>query len=170
MAMDSSPDRPLSPQAGSKRRLDTDEEEDLTDDDDGDILAIKAPKIQKKSSRPKAGDYDEFGKDMVLTAANRYRALLASQGAFPNPSTELSLIKKAWKLVNAESGVKALTLSPSIITIVSDTFYFLFFLINIVSVSRLKVEGRSSVARRKRKRHLLLKRSMVLIVDEANGP
>ena len=107
MTMDSSPDCPLSPQAGSKRRLDTDEEEDLTDDDDGDILAIKAPKIQKKSSRTKAGDYDEFGKDMVLTAANRYRALLASQGAFPNPSIELSLIKKAWKLVNAESGVKA---------------------------------------------------------------
>lgn len=123
MAMESSLDRPMSPQAGSKRPLDTDEEEDLTDDD-GDILAIKAPKIQKKSARPKAGDYDEFGKDMVLTAANRYRALLASQGAFPNPSTELSLIKKAWKLVNAESGVKALTLSPSIITIVSDLLSF----------------------------------------------
>ena len=121
--MESSLDRPMSPQAGSKRPLDTDEEEDLTDDD-GDILAIKAPKIQKKSARPKAGDYDEFGKDMVLTAANRYRALLASQGAFPNPSTELSLIKKAWKLVNAESGVKALTLSPSIITIVSDLLSF----------------------------------------------
>ena len=113
----------MSPQAGSKRPLDTDEEEDLTDDD-GDILAIKAPKIQKKSARPKAGDYDEFGKDMVLTAANRSRALLAKQGAFPNPSTELSLIKKAWKLVNAESGVKALTLSPSIITIVSDLLSF----------------------------------------------
>ena len=123
MAMESSLDRPMSPQAGSKRPLDTDEEEDLTDDN-GDILAIKAPKIQKKSARPKAGDYDEFGKDMVLTAANRYRALLASQGAFPNPSTELSLIKKAWKLVNAESGVKALTLSPSIITIVSDLLSF----------------------------------------------
>ena len=123
MAMESSLDRPMSPQAGSKRPLDTDEEEDLTDDD-GDILAIKAPKIQKKSARPKAGDYDEFGKDMVLTAANRYRALLASQGAFPNPSIELSLIKKAWKLVNAESGVKALTLSPSIITIVSDLLSF----------------------------------------------
>ena len=121
--MESSLDRPMSPQAGSKRPLDTDEEEDLTDDD-GDILAIKAPKIQKKSARPKAGDYDEFRKDMVLTAANRYRALLASQGAFPNPSTELSLIKKAWKLVNAESGVKALTLSPSIITIVSDLLSF----------------------------------------------
>ena len=58
------------------------------DDDDGDILAIKALKIQKKTARPKAGDYDEFGKDLVLTAANRYRALLASQGAFPNPSTD----------------------------------------------------------------------------------
>ena len=125
----SSADRPPSPQAGSKRHLDTDEEEGLTDDDDSDLLAVKAPKIQKKSARPKAGDYDEFGKDLVLTAANRYRALLALQGAFPNPSTELSLIKRAWKLVNAESGAKPLTLSPSVVTIVSNrklSFLFIF--------------------------------------------
>ena len=106
------------------------------DDDDGDILAIKAPKIQKKTARPKAGDYDEFGKDLVLTAANRYRALLASQGAFPNPSTELSLIKRAWKLVNAESGAKPLTLSPSVVTIVSNRIlpiFFFFFSLLILS-------------------------------------
>lgn len=73
----------------------------------------------KKTARPKAGDFDEIGKELVLSAANTYRALLASQGAFPNSSTELKLIKKAWKLVNTESGVAPLNLSPSIVTIVS---------------------------------------------------
>ena len=54
-----------------------------------------------------------------MAAANVYRALLASQGAFPNPSKEIELVKKSWKLVNAESGVNPLALTPSIVTIVS---------------------------------------------------
>jgi hypothetical protein len=60
-----------------------------------------------------------MGKDLILAAANIYRALLASQGAFPSTSEELILIKKAWKLANAESGVTPASMSPSIVKIVS---------------------------------------------------
>jgi hypothetical protein len=54
---------------------------------------------------------------------------VASQGAFPNTSMELKLVKKSWKLVNAESGVTSLALSPSIVTIVSKLFLSRFILL-----------------------------------------
>jgi hypothetical protein len=77
------------------------------------------PKIGKKNTRPKAGDYDNSNKELVLAAANIYRVLLASRGSFPNTALEVKLIKKAWKLMNEESGQKVRALTPSIITIVS---------------------------------------------------
>ena len=73
-------------------------------------------------------------------AANIYCVLLASQGAFPIPSVELKLIKKAWKLVNAESEVKPLALTPSIVTTVSISFNINLFYYYIDS-SRLKLEA-----------------------------
>ena len=120
----------------SKRAHETDEEdlEGNSDDEEAEIVVSKAPKLEKKSTRPKAGDYDEFGKELVLTAANHYRALLASQGAFPNHSMELKLIKKAWKMVNAESGVKPLDLTPSIVTIVSKFIKLFYLFINVVCI------------------------------------
>jgi hypothetical protein len=164
----------LSTQAETKRAQETDEEEDSEssdDDEDSEVVVTKAPVLQKRSSRPKAGDYDEIGKEIVLSAANRYRALLASQGAFPNPSRELKLIKKAWKLVNAESGVtqKALDLTPSIVTIVMISLCYAFLLINVVRSSRLKVEDHNFGAKPKQKRRLLWRLYMVLTVDGANG-
>ena len=89
------------------------------DIEDVNVLVSKALKLCKKNTRPKAGDFDEIGKELVLAAANIYRALLASQGAFPNSTEEMKLIKKSWKLVNAESGVAPFALTPSIVTIVS---------------------------------------------------
>ena len=90
-------DRPASPirhndHMGSETKLahESDDDEDGEDtetgrDDSDDVVLVnKAPKLQIKSSQSKAGDYDEFGKELVLSAANKYRALLASQGAFPN--------------------------------------------------------------------------------------
>ena len=79
-----------------------------------DVHVSKALKIHNKTTRLKASNYDEFGKELVLAVANIYHVLLASQGAFLIPSVELKLIKKAWKLVNVESGVKPLTLPHSI--------------------------------------------------------
>ena len=64
-----------------------------------------------------------------MTVANIYQVLLASWGPFPNTATEVKLIKKAWTVMNDESGLKAIPLTPSIITIVSiattDFFYSL---------------------------------------------
>jgi len=114
-------DRSSSPQAGSKRGHITDDSGNDSDVDEVDVHISKAPKVSKKTARPKAGDFDDFRKELVLSAANIYRALLASQGAFPDTTLELKLIKKSWKLVNAESGVKPLTLTPSIVTIVSNS-------------------------------------------------
>jgi hypothetical protein len=88
-------------------------------DTDLDVHVSKTPKIEKKGTRPKAGDYNNSEKELVLAAANIYRVLLASQGPFPNTATEMRLIKKAWKRMNAESGLKPRELTPSIVTIVS---------------------------------------------------
>jgi hypothetical protein len=85
--------------------------------------------MEKKTARPKAGDYDDFGKEMVLAAANIYRALLASKGAFPDHSTELKLIKKSWKLVNTERGLEPSALTPSIVTIVSQFYCYIVILL-----------------------------------------
>lgn len=143
------PTRSSSPQAGSKRRHNTDDEENYSNIEDADVHISKAQKTPKKTTRPKAGDYDEFGKEIVLAAANIYRALLASQGAFPNPSTEITLIKKAWKTVNAESGEKSLTLTPSIVTIVSQFIYYQVIKLIFVRTSRSKLEARNFAVRRK---------------------
>lgn len=118
------PPRSSSPQSGSKRSHTTDDEGEDMDIEEPDLHVSKAPKLQKKTPRPKAADYDEFGKELVLAAANIYRALLASQGAFPDTSTELKLIKKSWSVVNTQSGVNHLLLTPSIVTIVSNSIRF----------------------------------------------
>ena len=112
----SSPTQSSSLHAGTKR--------DLTSDDDDidseiDVHVSKTRKIDKKNTRPKAGDFQDSQKELVLAAANIYRVLLASQGPFPNTVMEVKLIKKAWNLMNKESGLKGRALTPSIITIVS---------------------------------------------------
>lgn len=103
-----------SPQTGTKRNHTTDDESDS----DNEVHISKNPKIEKKSTRPKASDFDNSERELVLAAANIYRILLASKGPFPNTATEIKLIRKAWKVMNAESGLKGRALTPSIITIV----------------------------------------------------
>jgi hypothetical protein len=127
-----SPTRPVSPEAGSKRQHNSEVEENDSDLEEEDVHISKIPKIERKTVRPKASDFDDIGKELVLASANRYRALLASQDAFPNPSKELKLVKKSWKLANAESGMKSLSLTPSIVKIVSNfllhAYDFLYYL------------------------------------------
>jgi len=152
-----------SPQSGTKRAHATDDDTDS----DADVHVSKAPKIQVKA-RPKAGDYDEFGKELVLAAANIYRALLASKGAFPNSSMELKLVKKAWKLVNADSGAVPLALTPSVVAIVSDSFRYQHLLILSFLLPRLRLEGRNSGGRRRRKQPPSLRLFMASTADAAN--
>ena len=122
----------MSPRPGSKRPHTTDDETE-SDIEVADVHISKTPKIEKKNGRPKAGDYNDSGKELVLAAANIYRVLLASQGAFPNTSNEVRLIKKAWKQMNAESRLKARKITPSIVTIVSFSFIYYFMLLLFVS-------------------------------------
>ena len=155
---------------GSKWQHTTDEEDNNSDTEDTDVHVSKAPKVPKKTAHPKARDYDEFGKELVLAAANIYCALLASRGMFLNPSKELKLIKKAWKLVNTESGVKPLALTPSIVMIVSKFLSYQLILLLFFCSSRLKLEAPNFGARRKQKRPPWSRLYTTLTVDRAKGP
>lgn len=83
----------------------------------------KAQKISQNTGRPKASDYDPQTRELILSAANLYRALLATQGAFPTSSEELDLVKKAWKRVNDENELTSVELTPDIMRIVSFFFF-----------------------------------------------
>jgi hypothetical protein len=166
-SLSGSPTQSLSTQSGSKRPHLTDDETDSDVVEVADVHVSKAPKLEKKGGRPKAGDYDDAGKELVLAGANIYRALLASQGAFPNTSLEMRLIKKAWKHMNAESGLKPRKLTPSIVTIVSFSLLFIILLL-LLFVSRLRLVARNFGARLNPKRPLLLRPYMALTADGAN--
>ena len=157
----SSVPRSSSPQAGTQQ----DHTMDNDSDSDVDINISKTPNIEKKSTRPKAGDYHNSKKELVLAAANIYHVLLASWGSFPNTATEVKLIKKAWKLMNEESGQKARALSPSIITIVSITDYTIL----LGLLSRLRLEGPSFGVRLKQRQLPWWRRFTTLTVDAANA-
>ena len=96
----------MSPHSGSKRTHTTNDESD-SDKEVTEVHVSNARKIERKSGQPKAGDFKEADKELVLMAANIYRVLLASQDAFLSASMEMTLVKKAWKPMNAESGLKA---------------------------------------------------------------
>jgi hypothetical protein len=109
----------LSPQSGNKRAHSTDDETD-SDVDVVEVHVSKAPKTEKRNGRPKAGDFNEADKELVLAASYIYRVLLASQDPFPNTTMEMRLVKKAWKQMNAESGLKKdRKITPTMVTIVS---------------------------------------------------
>jgi hypothetical protein len=94
--------RSSSIQAGEKRPR--------SDDSDSEIEEIavvhKALKINEKSSRPKAGDYDDVTKEVILLAATAYRCLLSTNNGFPELAAETELIKLAWINANKESGMR----------------------------------------------------------------
>lgn len=79
----------------------------------------KALKINEKSGRPKAGDYDDVAKDLILQAATIYRCLLSTNNGFPELLAETELVKLAWEDANKESGMRSLELTPDIAKIVS---------------------------------------------------
>ena len=54
-----------------------------SDLDDDELVVSKAQRITTNPGRPKAADYDDVAKELILSAANTYRALIVSQGAFP---------------------------------------------------------------------------------------
>lgn len=89
------------------------------DDEVFEVQAVsKAQKINQNAGRPKAGDYEVAAREVILSAANFYRALLTSQGAFPTSSEELELVKRSWKKANDDTEMNPMALTPDIVRIV----------------------------------------------------
>jgi Domain of unknown function (DUF6532) len=145
LSVPSSPGRSESPSShvGVKR-----EHHQVSDEEVFEVHVAKAQRTSKLTSRPKAADYDIADREIILSAANTYRALLASQGAFPMSSEELELVKKAWKRALDENEIKVMALTPDIVRIVSNflipspSLPYLF-----ITDKLLKVKARGSQAR-----------------------
>ena len=90
-----------------------------------EVHIFKAQKITSNIGCPKAADYEAAAREVILSAANTYHALLATQGAFPTSSEEFMLVKMAWNMVNDDREMDPLSLTPDIVRIV-NTFFFLF--------------------------------------------
>jgi hypothetical protein len=111
---------PKPPVIRNKREHDDIADSSLSDDEGVfEVHGAKAQKISQNAGRPKAADYEVAAREVILSAANTYRALLVTQGAFPTSSEELELVKKAWKKVNDESEMNPIALTPDIVRIVS---------------------------------------------------
>ncbi|KAG6818720.1 hypothetical protein H0H93_002504 [Arthromyces matolae] len=61
---------------------------------------VKAIKIVTNSRRPKASDYDDVAKQVILTAGNVYRCLISTSNGFPDSGTEIEFVCEAWKHAN----------------------------------------------------------------------
>jgi hypothetical protein len=125
----------------------------ISDSDDEDkvfeahVRVSKAQKITSNTGRPKAADYEAAAREVILSAANTYRALLVTQGAFPTSSEELELVKKSWKRVNDDSEMDAMSLTPDIVRIVSAFKYILLFRTPFFLTLTFKIKARGSQAR-----------------------
>ena len=121
-----SPSRSPSIQPGEKRPRPEDSDSEIEE-----ISVHKALKINETSGRPKARDYDDVAKEIILQAATIYRCLLGTNNGFPELAAETDLVKLAWDNANKESGMQSLELTPDIAKIVSPS------LSNYVSPSTL---------------------------------
>ena len=93
-------------------------EHDSDNEDIFEACVLKAQKISQNSGHPGAADYKSSTKEVILSVANTYRVLLASENLFPTSSEEPALVKRAWKRVNVESEMD-IELTPDIVRIVS---------------------------------------------------
>ena len=109
----------VSPSHQHKRKH-QDLESSSSSDGDTEDTPIKANKISRSSGRPRASDYDDLAKELILLAASIYRCLLSTENAFPDLSAEADMVKEAWNSVITETTGPPLALTPDIAKIVSD--------------------------------------------------
>lgn len=112
-----SPSRPLpdlseSPAVQYKRK-----HHDSSDSESEDSFT-KAQKITHHHGRPRARDYEDVAKDLILQAAAEYRCLLSCQDAFPDLASEAEMVKTAWEEVNNKSGLAPMGLTSDIAKII----------------------------------------------------
>ena len=116
------------PELGSPPRVIKCERDVISDLDDDEMQAAKAQKTSKHAGRPKAADYEVAAREVILSAANIYQALLATQGGFPTSSEELELVKRSWKRALDEIEMNPIALTPDIVRIVSFSLSVSFFI------------------------------------------
>jgi hypothetical protein len=92
-------------------------------DCEADDRNAKAHKINHRAGRPRAADYDDLAKELILQAAIVYRCLLSTEDAFPDLAHEAEMVMTAWEHVNRETGMTPLHLSPDIVKIVSNIYF-----------------------------------------------
>ena len=91
---------------------------------DGLLQLAKAQKVSEGGGRPKASDYDEVSKEVILRATAVYRCLVSTRNAFPTPSEEADMIKTAWNRANEETSQQVpIALTPAIAKVVSAILY-----------------------------------------------
>lgn len=79
-------------------------------------------KIRRTSSgRPKAADYDDSLKALIVSAISFYRANLSSACAFPDIATEAGMLTEVWKFACKELEVETETITPQIAKLVKST-------------------------------------------------
>jgi hypothetical protein len=111
---------PTQPVVGQKRSRSRNE--------DGFHQLVKAQKVSEGSGRPKASDYDDVAKEVILCATAIYRCLVSTSNAFLTLSEEADLIKIAWSRANEETAQEIpMALTPGIAKVVSVLIYFLMF-------------------------------------------
>jgi hypothetical protein len=92
--------------------------------DEGLLQLVKAQKVSEGGGRPKASDYDDVAKEVILCATAIYRCLVSTSNAFPTPSEEGELIKLAWNRANEETSQDIpMALTPVIAKVVSVPVY-----------------------------------------------
>ncbi|KAG6806926.1 hypothetical protein H0H92_009551 [Tricholoma furcatifolium] len=74
---------------------------------------IKATKITDNTGRPKASDYDDVGKEIILKATSFYRCLISTVNGFPESAAELAMVREAWQLATEDVGIQ-MGLTPDI--------------------------------------------------------
>ncbi|KAG5649197.1 hypothetical protein H0H81_005483 [Sphagnurus paluster] len=109
------PSRSPSPEPGAKRprAYNSDDEEPI-------LVLVQAQKITEHAGRPKASDYEEVAKEVILAAGNIYRCLISTIDGFPDSGTEIEFIRTAWGRANKDAGVPPMALTPSIAKIIKQ--------------------------------------------------
>ena len=77
------------------------------------------------AGQPKASDYDDIAKEIILCATAIYWCLVSTSNAFLTPSEEQELIEFAWNRANEETSQEVpIVLMPVIAKVVSVFLYY----------------------------------------------
>jgi Domain of unknown function (DUF6532) len=101
--------------------------------------SLKEAKVRRTSSgRPKAADYDESVKAIIVSAISYYRAHLSTFRAFPDGAVEATMLSEIWKGACREFDT-SIAITPQIAKLVKSTLdptrtvFIEFFFLQITS-------------------------------------